>query len=84
MAIIQSIILLSVFASAQAKEPSNARMKDVLVFQQMNQTLGPITLYIADDAAKFSAHSGDLVLVSKAPAWKVVAFCKSQNKGAEF
>ncbi len=81
---VQSFILLSLIGvPAQTKEASKAKRKNVLIFQQVNQTLGPMTLYLADDAAKFVALKGEFSITAKAPTWRVVAYSHSQNKGME-
>jgi hypothetical protein len=83
------IILSVVFWSnlcfpAFSKDAAKSFKEDVTVIQQVNQALGPMTLYISDDAAKLVAEHGQLVLITKAPTWKVVALSVSRNKGIGF
>jgi hypothetical protein len=67
-----------------SKDAAKSIKEDVTVIQQVNQALGPMTLYISDDAAKLVAEHGQLILITKAPTWKVVALSVPRNKGIAY
>lgn len=56
---------------------------EVWEFKQQTENLGPVTLLLSADAAKFVANNGEFVIVARKPDWKVITFNKVENLAYE-
>ncbi len=60
----------------QGKVPAKAQTvtESVWVAKQVNNYMGPTTLYVSDHAVKFVAQGGDLIVVGREPDWECVIY----------
>lgn len=63
--------------------PALAAQVDVWEIKQFTDHFGPTTMLISPDAVKYVSNGGNLVIISRAPTWKVIAYNKSENLALE-
>ncbi|MBS1953936.1 MAG: hypothetical protein JST89_07120 [Cyanobacteria bacterium SZAS-4] len=63
--------------------PALAAPEDVWEIKQFTDHFGPTSMLISADAMKFVSNGGNLVIISRAPTWKVIAYNKQENVGLE-
>jgi hypothetical protein len=66
--------------SAKGTTPRAAKEK-AYVLRQTNTYFGPVTLYIADDGAKFAVDNGEMFVMCAAPDWKIMMFRPDSKHG---
>jgi hypothetical protein len=60
---------------------NDAVIKDVLVVHQNSQFCGKSDLYLSENAGRFVARNGDIIIASKAPDWGIVIFSRTKKVG---
>lgn len=60
-----------------------AAQEDAWEIKQYTDHFGPTTMLITADAIKYISNGGNLVIVSCAPTWKVIAYNKPENLALE-
>jgi hypothetical protein len=77
------ILILSLqgaaWASPSANETATKSARHVLVVRQKTESMGPIELYLSDQAGHFSARGGELTATCAAPDWNLVFYSKRRN-----
>lgn len=78
------ILILSLQGAAWASpstksETTTKPLRNVLVVHQKTESMGPIELYLSDQAGHFSARGGELTATCAAPDWNLVFYSKRKN-----
>lgn len=63
--------------------PALAAQEDVWEIKQFTDHFGPTTTLISPNAVKFVSNGGNLIIISSAPTWKVIAYNKQENLALE-
>lgn len=66
-----------------SKTTNNNVTKDVLVVHQNSQWCGKSDLFLSENAGRFIARNGDIIIATKAPDWRIILYSRAKNVGTE-
>ncbi len=75
--------LAGVVVSCLGSMPASAAQVEAWEVQQHTDHFGPTTMLLTPDAVKYITNGGNLVIIARAPTWKVIAYNKPENLALE-
>ncbi|CAN5706430.1 hypothetical protein BH10CYA1_BH10CYA1_05970 [soil metagenome] len=78
-----ALCLAGVIVSCIGSSPASAAQVEAWEIRQHTDHFGLTTMLLTPDAVKYVSNNGSLVIIARAPTWKVVAFNKPENLALE-